>query len=189
METFALAAISFTIAISLLIRKKKNPLYISFAGLCLAIFLQKAGTFLSGLSPRVLFGIIHTLGALSVPPLLVAFTRLFSGRDFLPKRAVVLTAAGSFIILAAFLFPFGEAYRERLSLYYILVILSGCFLALLLSIKGKAAAADRETDGLCGRCLRLAGRHSVSRMFFLLWATRCPRCPTWPWRLSFILFW
>jgi len=144
METFALAAISFTIAISLLIRKKKNPLYISFAGLCLAIFLQKAGTFLSGLSPRVVFVVLHTLGALSVPPLLVAFTSQFLGRDFLPKRAVVLTAAGSFIILATFLFPFGEACRERLSLYYILFILSGCFLALLLSVKGKAAAADRR---------------------------------------------
>jgi len=144
METFALAAISFTIAISLLIRKKKNPLYLSFAGLCLAIFFQKAGTFLSSLSPRVLFGIVHTLGALSVPPLLVAFARQFLGRDVLPKRAVVLTAAGSFILLAVFLLPIGDAYGERLSFYYILFILSGSFLSLLLSIRGRASAADRR---------------------------------------------
>lgn len=144
METFALAAISFTIAISLLIRKKKNPLYIAFASLCLAIFLQKAGTFLSSLSPRALFGVVHTMGALSVPPLLVAFTRQFLGRNFLTRRAVALTTAGSFVILAIFLLPFGGAYRDRLVFYYILFILSISFLALLLSIGDKKAAADRR---------------------------------------------
>lgn len=144
MGTFALAAISFTIAISLLIRKKKNPLYWSFAGLCLAIFLQKTGTFLSGLSPRLFFEILHMAGALSVPPLLAAFTRRFLGRGVLTGRMVVLTAAGSGFILAAFLLPFGDAYRQSLVFYYILFILGGCFLALCLSVRGETAAADRR---------------------------------------------
>jgi len=144
METFALAAISFIIAVSLLIRKKKNPLYISFAGLCLAIFVQKAGTFLAGLSPRPLFGIMHIAGALGVPPLLVAFTQRFLGKGVLTGRTVVLTAAGSGLLLTVFLFPFGDAYLDSLLFYYILFILGGCFIALCLSVRRETVAADRR---------------------------------------------
>jgi two-component system sensor histidine kinase HydH len=156
METFALAAISFTIAISLLIRKKKNSLYLSFAGLCLAIFFQKAGAFFSSLSPRVFFGIVHLVGALSVPPLLVAFTQQFAGKDALPKRTVVLAAAGSVLLFALFLLPVGDTGGDRLSFYYILFMLSGCFLALLLSISGRAAADRKRMTYVAAACVGTA---------------------------------
>ncbi len=144
METFALAAISFTIAVALLIRKKKSALHAAFASFCLALFLQKAGTFFSGLAPAPFFRFIHYLGALSVPPLLVVFTRQFLGPDVLPRRAAVLAAAGSAVILATFLYPSGGAYQDRLVQYYILFILLCCFTALFLFIRGKAADGDKK---------------------------------------------
>jgi two-component system sensor histidine kinase HydH len=144
METFALAAISFTIAISLLIRKKKNPLYIAFASLCLALFLQKTGTFFSGLFSHPLFQVIHHAGALSVPPLVVACTRLLIGEDVLPKRLVALTAMGSAVLGAAMIFSFGGGFGDRLLFYYLLFILAISYVAIVLSVREKVADAERK---------------------------------------------
>ena len=144
METFALAAISFIIAVALLIRKKKNPLQIAFASLCLALFAQEAGKFFSDLSPSAFFKGLHYLGAFSVPPLAVAFSRLFMGKGFLPRRVVALAAAGSAATMAVFLFPDTAPYGDRLIFFYTALVLSGCYLALLLFIRSKAVGTERK---------------------------------------------
>ena len=43
MELFILAAVSLTIAVSLLLKKEKDAVQVSFALVCLALFLQKGG--------------------------------------------------------------------------------------------------------------------------------------------------
>lgn len=164
METFALAAISFTIAVALLIRKKRNALHAAFASFCLALFLQKAGTFFSGLAPAPFFRFIHYLGALSVPPLLVIFTRQFLGKEVLPKRAAVLAASGSALILATFLYPAGGAYQDRLVQYYILFILLCCFVTLFLSIRGKAEADKKRMIYVAVACVVTAAL-SITDLF------------------------
>ena len=49
METLTLAAVSLTIAVSLMISKNKTPLHLSFAWLCLALFVYKGANFFGGL--------------------------------------------------------------------------------------------------------------------------------------------
>lgn len=144
METFALAAISLTIAVSLLIRKKKNPLSIVFAALCIALFLQKAGTFFFGLFPLPFFEAIHYLGAFAIPPLSLAFSRLFLGKDFIPKKTVALATTGSILILAVLLFRYGQGFGDRLLFFYTLAVFAGCFLALFLFIRLKTAGTERK---------------------------------------------
>ena len=139
-----MAAISFTIAVSLLIRKKKNPLHSAFALLCLALFLQKVGTFFSGLFPSAFFKCVHHLGASLLPSLSVVFSRLFLGWDFLPKTTVVMTAAGSAIILAAIVFAFAGDYGDRFLCFYSIGILAICYLALLLFIRKRAGGAEQK---------------------------------------------
>ena len=45
METFTLATVSLIIAVSLFIKKKNDPVQLSFAALCIAVFIQKGGSF------------------------------------------------------------------------------------------------------------------------------------------------
>jgi hypothetical protein len=52
METFTFAAVSLTIAISLLISKKKTSVHRSFAWLCAAVFLYKGAAFFDGIFQR-----------------------------------------------------------------------------------------------------------------------------------------
>jgi two-component system sensor histidine kinase HydH len=97
METFALAAVSLTISISLLIKKKKSPTHRAFALLCLALFFQKGGVFFHEAFTVDIWKTISYLGALSIPPLLISFCRIFLKRELFPsKRIIVSTAAGSF---------------------------------------------------------------------------------------------
>ncbi len=144
METFALAAISFTLAVSLLIRKKKNPVHIYYALFCLALFLRESGTFFLEKSSSFFFQAVHDLGALSIPPLLVVFTRSFLGQAFIPRWAATVTAIGSLLILTAFFFPFGEAYHSDLPYLYTLFVLAGCYLYLLVFTRKRASATDRK---------------------------------------------
>ncbi len=99
METFALAAVSLTISLSLLIKKKKSPTHRAFAFLCLALFFQKGGSFFYGALSVDIWKTISYLGALSIPPLLISFCRIFLGRQLSPSRTVILsTLAGSFLL-------------------------------------------------------------------------------------------
>ena len=104
METFVLAAVSLTISISLLIKKKKSPTHRAFAFLCLALFFQKAGAFFH---EAFIVDIVKTfsyLGALSIPPLLISFCRIFLNREVsLSRRIVLSTAVVSFILGVLFL--------------------------------------------------------------------------------------
>ena len=53
MELFILAAVSLTIAVSLLLKKEKDAVQLSFALVCLALFLQKGGSVLRTASSSI----------------------------------------------------------------------------------------------------------------------------------------
>jgi two-component system, NtrC family, sensor histidine kinase HydH len=146
METFTLGAISLTIAISLLIRRKSSPLYVWFSALCLALFLMEIGSFFFDIFAVPFWAAVHFLGALAIPPFCVAFSRYFlNNRPFLPKMAILLTSIGSVIILASFLLPVSQwfSYLPLVPSSYIGCILVYFLGVLLYSMKHKVPEADR----------------------------------------------
>ena len=105
METFALGAISLTIAASLLIKKNKPLLHVTFAVLCLGLFLEKTGTFFGDIFAADFWATIRALGFLIVPPFLIAFSRIFLGNEEIPPRLPIYAGLISLIIAVAY-FPF-----------------------------------------------------------------------------------
>jgi two-component system sensor histidine kinase HydH len=145
MELFILAAVSLTIAVSLLIKKEKDAVQVSFAFLCLALFLQKSGTFFNGIFEDPFWRVMSLAGFLFLPPLLVEFSRnMLSGKTFLSRKEVVATAVLSLLWAVAFFTPLARSdwFEEALLAYLLLVILY-CFAALLLFINGRAPGVER----------------------------------------------
>jgi hypothetical protein len=68
MELFILAAVSLTIAVSLLLKKEKDAVQLSFALVCLALFLQKGGSFINGIFEDPAWRVMSLAGLLFLPP-------------------------------------------------------------------------------------------------------------------------
>jgi len=64
MELFILAAVSLTIAVSLLLKKEKDAVQLSFALVCLALFLQKGGSFFNGIFEDPIWRVMSLAGFL-----------------------------------------------------------------------------------------------------------------------------
>lgn len=119
METFALAAISLTVAASLLIKKNKRRLHITFAALCLGLFLEKTGAFFGGIFPNDFWKTFHALGLLVIPPLLIGFSQIFlDNREIPSNRPAVYAGLGSLIIAAVY-FPFFFDWRYAAGILYL----------------------------------------------------------------------
>ncbi len=146
METFALAAISLTVAASLLIKKNKRLLHITFAALCLGLFFEKTGVFFGGIFPNDFWKTFHALGLLMIPPLLIAFSRIFFGNRRAPlKRPAVYAGLGSLIIAAAyFLFLFHWRYAAGILYLYIGAALVYCLVMLFHAIHHAADDIERK---------------------------------------------
>ncbi len=85
METFALAAVSLTIAISIFLKKKKTRPLVSFGVLCIVLFLQKAGAFFCGLFPASAFWKYeYQLGIIALAPAAAAL-----GKDMLRRQRII----------------------------------------------------------------------------------------------------
>jgi len=162
METFALATISLTIAVALLIRKTKSPLHVAFASLCLALFLQKFGAFFSIHFSSVLFKGMHYLGILLLPSLSVIFSRLFFRSRILPKRAVMLTAMGSAVIVVAMVLKLDGGWGDALLNGYLLGVLAICWVSLLLFIRKGAGSAERKRMLYAAAACALAALFSIT---------------------------
>lgn len=121
MGTFALAAISLTIAASLLIKKNKRLLHVTFAALCLGIFIEKTAVFFGEIFPDDFWKILHALALLSIPPLLIAFSQIFLGdRKTSSQHPTVYAGLGSLVIAAVyFLFLFQWRWAAGILYLYI----------------------------------------------------------------------
>lgn len=137
METFALAAVSLTISISLLIKRKKDPLHRSYALLCLALALAKFSLFFHQAVGHELLRMGHIAGMIVLCPLLVAFARrlMAGGETLLTESTPWYTVAGG-VIVAAVVFSFKDnEVLVRIMLYaYLMVVMAWCFAALLISV-------------------------------------------------------
>ncbi|MEA3486925.1 MAG: ATP-binding protein [Thermodesulfobacteriota bacterium] len=146
METFALAAISLTIAISLFIKKMKGPVHQTFALLCFALFLQKTGAFSFEIFNVDAWKIVNYTGALAIPPLLISFCRAFLNRQEFPSKKIMLATVLGSLFLIAFLFTFGYKWPY---MYIVLYLYNGsamiyCYIALIDSIKKETPGVQRK---------------------------------------------
>lgn len=133
MDTFTLAATSFTIALSLFITGKMDKLQRSFAGLCLAIFLAQAAFFFRGLFAPGFWIYIEYVGILAIAPLAVWFFRhLTNNKSYLSQGSVVLTAliSASGLILQFSPLP-GRPYFRIALITYACTVMAICYFALL----------------------------------------------------------
>ena len=167
METFALAAISLTISISLLIKKKRVPVHLSFALLCFALFFQKGGVFFWQIFNTDFWKVIDYLGILSIPPLLLTFSRFFLNQQtFPPKKAIVSTASVSFLTAVALFTPlYSWPYLDIVLYMYIGSTLVYCFIALVNSIKGKTLDVEKKRLIYVAIACALTAAMSISDIF------------------------
>ena len=167
METFALAVVSLTISISLFIKKKRSPVQLFFAFLCLALFLQKTGTFFYGIFGADFWKSISYLGALSIPPLLIAFCRSLLNRQQFPSRKIIISAAfGSLLLAVVCLTPWYEwPYLSLVFYLYIGFTMAYCYMALVNSIKTKEPDVEKKRLIYIAIACALAAALSVSDIF------------------------
>ncbi|MBA4396703.1 MAG: hypothetical protein C0394_04885 [Syntrophus sp. (in: bacteria)] len=156
METLTLAAVSLSMAVSLILSKNRTPLYLSFARLCLALFVYKGTNFLGGLLRYDALMMAELAGLLVLPPLAISFTRtLLNKKTNLSGRYVLSAAvAGVFLAVGAYAVihvdPASGPIRTFLPLIlsgYVLIMLSICYLALIVYVRTKAAGIEKKRLG------------------------------------------
>ncbi|MBN1828205.1 MAG: hypothetical protein JW884_03535 [Deltaproteobacteria bacterium] len=120
METFSLAAVSLSIALALLIKRRRTSLYVSFALLCFAVFVAKIGAFFDILFSVSLWRIVSLIGSLCIPPLLMLFgSYLLNRKTFLSIRAAIFSTIASLAIISfAIIMPPQQWERLHLIVYY-----------------------------------------------------------------------
>jgi signal transduction histidine kinase len=153
METLTLAAVSLTIAVSLIISKNRTPLYLSFAWFCLSLFVYKGANFLGGLFRYDVLMTAELAGLLAIPPLALSFTRKYlNTQTFLSDRHVACAAVAS-LCLAVVVYvvshtdPAFGGIRTVLPLFlsgYVWILLAICYLALIVYLRTKAGGVEKK---------------------------------------------
>ena len=146
MDTFTLAATSFTIALSVFITDKKDRLHISFAAFCLAVCVAEMALFSQELSPRSFWADIREIGILAMaPPAVWFFLHLTGSRSYLIQGSVAFTAALSAAGIMLKFSLFGQGlYFPPLASTYVLVVLAVCYGALLWHVKKLPPGPDKR---------------------------------------------
>jgi len=145
METFILAAVSLTIAVSLIITRHKDAVMRAFAMLCLALFFNRVGVFFFATLHQPFWKIPEYGGLLALPPLALLFMRTLTRSKLVIRRRDIALTAGFSMIMAVLLFSPVQAwpYFHFLTYLYPLLIIGGAFLSLLLFIYRKRPGAER----------------------------------------------
>jgi two-component system, NtrC family, sensor histidine kinase HydH len=133
MDTFTLAATSFTIALSLFITGKMDKLQKSFAGFCLAIFISQSAVFFRGLFAPGFWIYIEHIGILATAPVAVWFFRhLTHNKSYLSQGSVALTFIISLAGVSLQFSPLRGWPHFRITLIaYACIVLVICYFALL----------------------------------------------------------
>ncbi|HOX00731.1 MAG TPA: histidine kinase dimerization/phospho-acceptor domain-containing protein, partial [Deltaproteobacteria bacterium] len=118
---------------------------VSFALVCLALFLQKGGTFANGLFEHPFWRFPSNFGFLLLPPLLLEFSRsMLRGKSFLSRKEVAAASVVSLLWAAAFFTPLAQAtWFEQALLGYLFLVMLYCLGALLLFIRGRVPGVER----------------------------------------------
>lgn len=137
METFILAAVSLIIAASLILYKKNDPVQLSFATFCLAIFVFKISGFFQAVLGLGLLRIIEYGGFIAIPPFLIRFlSRLLNSRTFFSRHDAPATFL--FGVALGLLFYTSSSYAAYLRLLlasYVACVLIIGYLSLLSYIR------------------------------------------------------
>ena len=167
MEPFALAAVSLTISISLFIKKERSHVQLFFAFLCLALFLQKTGTFFSEIFDTNFWKSINYLGTFSIPPLLTALCRSFLNRQKIPSKKTILSTACGSLLLAAVCLTLcsGWPYLNLVLYLYIGFAMAYCYVILVNSIRTKEPDVEKKRLTYITIACALAAVLSVSDIF------------------------
>ena len=146
MDTFTLAATSFTIALSLFITGKMDRLQKSFAILCLAVFIFQAAAFLTGLTTYGFWKHLEHLGLLAVAPAVVFFSRMLTPNEsFLTKGFLAMVSLLSAAGVVSQLTPLGTRSGFHLSLIaYTCIVLSVCYFSLLYHVNRLSPSTEKK---------------------------------------------
>ncbi|MEN6468142.1 MAG: ATP-binding protein [Smithella sp.] len=132
MDTFTLAATSFTIALSLFIMGKKDKLQVSFSVFCLAISIAQAALFFQGLFAPRFWIYVEYIGILAIAPLAVWFFRhLTHNNSYLSQGSVALTSLISLTGVGMQFTPLtARPYFRYALIAYACIVLVVCYIAL-----------------------------------------------------------
>jgi len=146
MEVFMLMAVAITVSATLMIGKKREPLHISFAALCLTVAFHEGGVFSWPLFHSRISLIVELLGLLTIPPLAISFSRDFCKGQTLLRRRDIRTTALLSTVFAVFIFiPVIEWDYIRMSAYiYADVSLLACYLSLIHYARNKASGNEKK---------------------------------------------
>jgi two-component system, NtrC family, sensor histidine kinase HydH len=169
-ETFILAAVSLIIAISLIIYKKNDPVQLSFAALCLAIFVLKMGSFCRGIFGAEYIRIIEYAGLIAVPPLAIRFCRRFLHDQTLFSRDDVMSTLlfGLAVGLLYFTPLNHSAYLQPLLKLSIACVLLISYISLLVYIKKGTDNVEKRRMGYLAIALPIAALLSSLDIFYYL---------------------
>lgn len=146
MDTFILAATSFTIAVSLMITGKKDKLQASFAGLCAAVFVAQVAIPLGTLLHFSLLIIIRYLGLLAVAPLTLLFFRYLTRAKTLISSRIffvftLISIGGAFLVFTPLT---QKPYFYIIILCYTLFVLALCYAALFRHVNKLPAGNEKR---------------------------------------------
>jgi two-component system sensor histidine kinase HydH len=134
MDTFILAATSFTIAVSLMITGKINKLQASFAGLCAAVFVSQVAITIGNYFHLSFLIKSRYLGLLAVAPLALLFFRFLTGNKSIISRRIFFTFLIISICGAVFVFTSWSnewSYFNVAILCYMFFSLGICYIILM----------------------------------------------------------
>ncbi len=146
METFTLAAVSLIVAVALTINKRKIPLHISFAALCLALFFYKGGAFVFGIFKSGVWQTISEAGLIFIAPLSLRFTRLLlAEQSLISSRDFTLAVIFSFIITITLITPLKAwPYMYVLIWLFTASALTICYVSLLIAVRKKTVGVEKK---------------------------------------------
>ncbi|HON58752.1 MAG TPA: ATP-binding protein [Smithella sp.] len=149
MDTFVLAATSFTIAVSLMISGKRGKLYAAFSGLCAAVFISRIALFLQDYFDEEFLKKIEYWGLLAVAPSALYFFRLLTrNKSFVLKKTTLAFSFISVVGAAAVLTTSAPAAAVRVVLLgYVFFACVLCYAALILHERTLPSGTEKKRLG------------------------------------------
>ncbi len=146
MDTFTLAATSFTIALSLFITVKMDRLQKSFAVLCLAVFVSQAAAFLKEILDAGFWKHLEHLGLLAIAPAVVFFFRMLTRNqsNLLKGFMAVLSLISAAGAVSQFTSLGSRADFHFALIAYTCIVLGLCYFSLLLQVKRSTPSTEKK---------------------------------------------
>jgi signal transduction histidine kinase len=146
MDTFILAATSFTIAVSLMIKGKKNALQTSFAGLCAAVFLSQISITTGDFFNLEFLLKTRYIGLLAIAPSALLFIRyLTRNKSLISRRLFYFFASASLCGVIMVFTPLSEKnyFADAVRLYTSFSLLL-CYIALTWHVNHLASGTEKR---------------------------------------------